>query len=285
MLSVRLFAKAAAAVLASSLLAGLPQAAAAAPKAGAAASPGRVRANYVITFNGIELGNFVWDSAFKDGTYKLSSNAKLSALFGAYTWQGVTRSMGTFGGGTVSPSAYGFKFQATDKNGQVDMRFAKGSVTELKTLPVDNGSIERVPLTRAHMANVLDPLSAVMAMSTPTGGKIGAASPCQKRVPVFDGKQRFDLQLSFLRKAPVNAAGATFAYVCRVRYVPIAGHKNNSETKFMVDNKDIEIWLAPVEYANIYVPTAIVIPTWAGQVQIATSKVQIDMGPSTLASQ
>ncbi len=247
--------------------------------------PAQVRADYVITFNGLELGNFVWDSSFKAGQYKVGSNAKLSALFGAYQWHGVTRAMGSYARGAVRPSVYAFKFKATDKDGQVDMRFTKGNITELKNQPIDRGSTERVAVTRDHLLNVMDPLSAVMALSTPVGGKLDAGSPCTRRIAVFDGKQRFDLALSYLRKEAVQAAGASFAFVCKIRYIPIAGHKNNSETKFMVENTGIEIWLAPIDYANVYVPTNILIPTWAGSVEIASRRVQIDMtGTGKLAA-
>jgi Protein of unknown function (DUF3108) len=251
----------------------------------AVAVPGRVRADYAILFNGIELGRFVWNSTTKNGQYTLSSDAKLTALFGAYKWQGITRAAGSFSKGDVRPSAYGFKFDATDKNGQVEMRFAKGRITDVEALPVDEGSSDRIPLQPSHMTGALDPLSAVMALSTPVGGKLSAGSPCQRRVAVFDGKQRFDLVLSFVRKEKVNVAGAAMAFVCRIRYVPIAGHKNNGDTRYMTDNTGIEIWLAPIEYANVYVPTNIVIPTWAGTAEIASRKVQIDMsGDGTIAS-
>jgi Protein of unknown function (DUF3108) len=247
--------------------------------------PGHVRADYAITFNGIELGHFIWNSTAKNGQYTLASDARLTALFGAYKWQGITRAAGSFSGGDVRPSAYGFKFEATDKNGQVEMRFAKGRITDLQTLPVDEGLGEKIPVQPSHLAGVLDPLSAVMAMSTPVGGKLNAGSPCQRRLAVFDGKQRFDLVLSFVRKEKVNAAGATTAFVCRIRYVPIAGHKNNGDTRYMTENTGIEIWLAPIDYANVYVPTNIVIPTWAGTAEISARSVQIDMsGNGVVAS-
>jgi Protein of unknown function (DUF3108) len=147
--------------------------------------PAHVRADYKIIWNGIELGDFIWDSSLRGGQYKLSSNANITALFGAYKWQGVTRATGNLARGDVRPSAYAFKYDATDKNGRIDMRFAKGAVTDLQSEPVDNGSIERVALKPAHMVGVLDPLSAVMALSTPVGGKLDAGSPCTRRLAVI----------------------------------------------------------------------------------------------------
>ena len=54
------------------------------------------------------------------------------------------------------------------------------------------------------------------------------------------------------------------AHVCRVRYLPIAGHKVDSDTKFMAANDAIEVALRPVPSANVFVPYQITIPTMAG---------------------
>ena len=65
------------------------------------------------------------------------------------------------------------------------------------------------------------------------------------------------------------------AYVCRVRYLPIAGHKIDSETKFMAANDAIEVALRPVPSANVFVPYQINIPTMAGSAVITSKRVEI----------
>lgn len=239
--------------------------------------PARVHGYYHITWNGLDLGEFVWDSTISGGQYKVSTNANISALLGAYTWQGVTRANGTYAPGSPHPASYRFRFDATDKAGRIDMTFANDSVTQVSENPPDRGTSGRVPLRPAHLQNVLDPLSAIMALSAPEGGSVDNSNPCQRRLPVFDGKIRFDLVLSFKRKTQLEGSGARFAYVCRVQFVPIAGHKMNNETKYMAQNDGIELWMAPVAFANVFVPYNVVIPTWAGSAQITSSRVQIDM--------
>ncbi len=40
--------------------------------------------------------------------------------------------------------------------------------------------------------------------------------------------------------------------VCTGRYNPIAGHRTGRKsTQFMADNRDMEVWLAPVEGARV----------------------------------
>lgn len=258
-------------------LAGLAALAPAYAEPGATPTPtARVHATYHITWNGLDLGDFTWDSSISGGQYKAVTNAKVSALFGAYTWEGATRSSGAYAAGAPHPAAYKFKFTATDKNGRVDMTFANNRVASLSSDPPDKGN--GIPLTPANLENVLDPLSAIMAMSSPGTGSVENTNPCQRRLSVFDGKQRFDLALSFKKKTHLeNAAGAKYVYVCKIQYVPIAGMKMNTETKYMASTDGIEVWLAPVPFANAFVPVNVVIPTWAGSAEITSSKVQIDV--------
>jgi len=249
-----------------------------APSGAQASGPARVHATYHITWNGLDLGDFVWDSAIASGEYKAATSANISALFGAYTWAGLTRASGTYLTGEPHPSNYKFSFKATDKSGRIDMAFAHNRIVTVSQDPPDKGSSERIPLKPAHLENVLDPLSAIMAMSSPGSGSVDTINPCDRHLSVFDGTQRFDLVLSFKHKARLeNATGAKFAYVCAIKYVPIAGMKMNTETKYMASADGIEIWLAPVAFANTFVPVTVVIPTWAGSAQINSTKVQIDM--------
>ena len=251
-------------------------------------SPARVHAIYSITWNGLPLGDFTWDSNIADGQYKAATSAKIVALLGAYTWDGATRVSGAYQSGAPHPAAYKFRFDATNKSGRIDMGFAGGKVARLTQDPPDKGSAERVPLKPAHLENVLDPLSAIMAMSSPGAGNIETVNPCDRHLPLFDGTQRFDLVLSLKRKGHIdNAAGAKTVYVCKIQYVPIAGMKMNSETKYMASTDGIEVWLAPVAFANAFIPVNVVIPTWAGSAQITSTKVQIDMpgrGQTALSS-
>ena len=251
-------------------------------------SSARVHAIYNITWNGLPLGDFTWDSNISEGQYKVATSAKIVALLGAYTWDGATRVSGAYQTGAPHPAAYKFRFDATNKSGRIDMGFANGKVARLSQDPPDNGSSGRVPLKPAHLENVLDPLSAILAMSSPGSGTIETVNPCERHLSLFDGTQRFDLVLSLKRKAHLdNAAGAKTVFVCKIQYVPIAGMKMNTETKYMASTDGIEVWLAPVVFANAFIPVNVVVPTWAGSAQITSSKVQIDMpgrGQTALSS-
>ena len=53
--------------------------------------------------------------------------------------------------------------------------------------------------------------------------------------------------------------------VCNARYVAIAGHRpDRPGVKFMEDNRDMSVWLAPVEGTRVLVPMRIAVRTTLG---------------------
>jgi len=249
--------------------------AASASPASAQGWPANVRAVYDVNFNGFNVGSFEFEAQAEQQSYTLVGNAKLSILLGAFTWDGLTRSFGLITDEAApKPAAFSFDFKSSMKSGSTRMEFAHGEVTEIKNLPLTPPKGDIIPVREQHLKGVLDPLSAIMAVS-----RGSTASPCERRVPIFDGKERFDLVLSpkgetkITEQQPSGQPG--MAHVCRVRYLPIAGHKVDSETKFMAANDGIEVQLRPIPSAGVFVPYLVTIPTQAGVATIASKRVDI----------
>lgn len=240
----------------------------------AEAWPSQVRAVYRIHFNGFDIGTFEYGAQISGRSYTATGEARLSALLGALSWRGSTRTSGTLVGDHPRPAGYSFDFTGMGKTGAIKMGFAGEAVTNVANVPPYNPTPDTVALRTPHLKGVLDPLSAVMAMSRSPG-----ANPCARRIAVFDGRQRFDLVLSFKNQQNVADARPTgqpgVAFVCRVRYVPIAGHKQNAETRQLAEATGIEISLRPVPSADLYVPHQITIPTAAGPATLTAERVQI----------
>jgi len=268
----------------SSCLAGLALLGTFLPFAAAASgiTPSKVEASYSIEFAGIEIGKFRFQSSVDASTYTLSGSAKFSALLGAWKWSGRTSSTGTLGQGEPQPARYVFKYKSNSKSGSVDMSFSKGAVADRTLEPPSKPSKKIVPLRDEHLRNVLDPMSAVMAMTT---GQID--KPCDRKIAIFDGKQRFNLELSFSRKERIKEARPSgepeVAIVCGVRYIPIAGYKDSKVIRYMAEAKGIEVALRPIPSANILVPYEIRIPTFAGSAILKSQRVEITTGVKQIA--
>lgn len=241
--------------------------------------PAEVTAVYRITFAGLDVGSFQFQSKVEAGAYALSGQAKIRAPLGAFEWKGTTSSAGSAVVGGPRPAAYAFDFKSNaiigrDKSGAVKMAFKDGAVSSLSVVPTKPAPPDAVPVKDEHKRNVLDPLSAVMALSL-----AGSQRPCARKLSVFDGKQRFDLAFSYrgqqriVEKRPSGQPGVGF--VCRVRYTPIAGYRLNEETKSFAENGNIEITLRPVPSANLMVPYQVSIPVGAGTAIMTAERIDI----------
>lgn len=235
--------------------------------------PNKVTAKYKITFNGFDVGDFRFESSVDAGGYSLSGAGKLSALLGIFEWKGSTRSTGVLARGEPKPVDYSFKYESGSKDGSVAMHFSKGRVAERTVVPPSSPSKKTVPLTEEHLKGVLDPMSAIMAMTRQR------ENPCDQKVSIFDGKHRFDLELSYRRQQAIKEARPSgepsVAYVCNVRYIPIAGHKDNKMTRTMAETDGIEVVLRPIPSANIFIPYQVTIPTIAGSAVLRSQRVEI----------
>jgi hypothetical protein len=245
-----------------------------APAQAAEGFPESVRAVYDVNFNGLNVGSFEFNSEAKGVSYSLSGHASLSLLLGAFKWSGNTRASGSLVQSGPKPSGFTFDFKSNSKAGSTKVSFADDTVTNVSHVPPPKIRDNVVPVQAQHLKGSLDPMSAILLLSKGT-----AANPCTRRLPIYDGKQRFDLmlaprgQIQLTEKQPSGQPGMGF--VCRVKYLPIAGHKIDDETKHMSKSDNIEIVLRPIPSANVFVPYQITIPTVAGAATLVSRRVDI----------
>src|SRR4029077_19098692 len=136
------------------------------------------------------------------------------------------------------------------------MTLEGGDVKDLSIIPEPEPNPERVPLPEAHRRGVMDPMTASLVRVPGTANLLGSEA-CQRTIAVFDGRMRYDLQLSFKRVDQISAEKgySGSAVVCAVNFVPLAGHNpHRSAIKYLVDQRDMEMWLAPISGTRIVVP-------------------------------
>ena len=247
---------------------------AAVPSLAADGWPTAVDATYDVEFNGINVGSYSFASAHDGQTYKLTSSAKLSLLLGALRWTGDTQATGLVSGDSAKPKSFGFNYQAQSKAGSTRMAFTGDTVTQVLQDPPTKIKEGFIPVQESQLKGVLDPLSAVLAISAG-----GTGDPCHRRIPIYDGTQRFDLALSPKGHIALEdrkpSGQPTAGIVCRVRYIPIAGYRPDDSVKYMAHNNDIEIVLRPLPNANIFIPYKITIPTIAGAATLTARRVNV----------
>ena len=112
--------------------------------------PAEVQALYRIEFNGFDVGTFEFNSSVAGSGYTLTGDAQLSALLGAFRWQGQTRTAGTLSADVPKPAGYTFDFAGTGKSGSIKMGFNGEGVTNVSQVPPAGPAPGTVPLRDQH---------------------------------------------------------------------------------------------------------------------------------------
>lgn len=242
--------------------------------------PARLTAVYDLRFRGFSLGDMRFRSNVQKGRFDMDVKVSVRLLGGLlYTWNGQASGSGSYRGATPTPGTFRFAYQASKKSVRQDMTFTGGNVKSVKRTPHKPPSPRNVPLTDEHKRGVFDPMTGLILMSHAKGS--GARQACERKVPLFDGRHRFDIVLSYKRTKRLRRNGGRgysgTAVVCRVTFVPIAGHRPSERTThYMTRNKGIELWLIPAPSFKMYVPYYLKLPTPYGVATATSSKIQIE---------
>lgn len=236
--------------------------------------PAAVHAHYKLQYNGIDVGQLNVTSKRSGTTYSLDGSGKVSVLFGAITWSGNSSVKGNIVGGIPQPVTYAFSWKNNRKGGTIDMGYKDRVATDVKVVPPQDPHPDLVPVQPQHKAGVFDPVSALLMLT-----RADERPPCDRKVSIFDGKQRYDIVLSFKRNTnlPPSAGGqkGEIAYVCRAMYVPVAGHRDNAATKGHAANKDVEVVMRRVPGSQLLIPYSVLIPTMWGSGSMVTDRIEV----------
>jgi hypothetical protein len=237
-----------------------------------------MHANYRVSLIGLPLGAAIADGSVGESQYKVTLRVKLTGLAALVSnLKMALESSGAYQGGAISPAGYATIASNSKETRTLRMAMSENTVRQVEISPWwdDSANPERVPLTDAHKRDVIDPLSAFI-MPVPAGASPVGPGACNRRVPVFDGYTRFDVTLDYvgIRQVKTNGYSGPVT-ICSARYVPIAGHKpSNKATQFMAENKDMNVWLAPVPNLPIVVPYRVSLMTMAGTAVIEASELR-----------
>lgn len=232
-----------------------------------ALAQGKLEAQYSATLAGLPIGHGSWVIEIGDTQYSATARGGTSGLLRAFTGgEGSGTTRGTLNAGKSVSAIYAATISTRKRNDAVRVVFNSGSIKEFKLDPPQDNEDERVPLTEAHKHNVLDPMTATLMRVNGTGDPL-TPDACQRSLSVFDGRLRYDLQLSYKRMEKVKAdKGYTGpVVVCAVYFTPVAGFiPSRSAIKYLTNLRDIEVWLAPIAGTRVLVPFRVQGPTPVG---------------------
>ena len=243
----------------------------------AGASAETLHATYNVSLVGLPIGVANLDANLTRSSYSIDAHAKITGL--AYIFsraRGASTGQGAIVDNRVVPAAFATIASNATMTRTIRMSLSANAVTGVDIAPPFDDKPDRVPLTGKDTQGVVDPVGAVV-IPVPAKAPLVSPASCDRKIPVFDGYTRFDVDLTYVGQRDVTAKGYKGPVaVCAVRYVPIAGHRRDRpSTKFMADNKDLEVWLAPVAGAHVLLPFRVSARTMMGVTVIEASEFSI----------
>ena len=248
--------------------------------AGDALAQDTFRARYSVKLIGLALGTASLNGTFEPSSYQIEATARLAGVATMVSnSKGAATSSGVFLQGKVAPNAFATTAANSTTTRTVRMALKQGNVTASEISPPFEELPGRVPVLELHKQKVIDPLSALV-MPVPGEDKVLGPAACNRSLPVYDGWARFNINLSYVGLRQVKAKGYEGPVaVCNARYIPVAGHRpDRPGTKFMENNKQMEVWLVPVGESRIAVPFRISVATMIGTTVIEATDFEATAG-------
>ncbi|HEY1543141.1 MAG TPA: DUF3108 domain-containing protein [Xanthobacteraceae bacterium] len=240
---------------------------------GAARAETRLDARYTIQVAHLTVGKSEMLVTLGDAAFTAAASGRASGMLRILaSGEGALRTTGAVIDGKLVPATFTLSTTSDEEKDAVKMTIDGGNVTALAA-ETSAPHEERVPVTDADRKGIIDPLTAILIRTGGTGDAV-TAEACKRTLPIFDGRRRFDLALSFKRieqvKAGMSYAGA--AVVCAVAFRPIAGHRPDSALlRYLTDGREIELVFAPVGGTRLLAPFRLSIVSMLGNLVIEAS--------------
>jgi hypothetical protein len=234
------------------------------PAVDGALAQGRLDAHYNLSLGGVPFGRGTWQIDVREDQFTASVSGATAGLMRMFaSGQASSASRGTVSRGQLFASSYVSSITTDKRYDEVRMVLSNGNVKESVAEPPSIPFPDRVPLTEAHRRGVADPMTASL-MPVPGNGDTFVPEACPRKLAIFDGRMRYDLQLAFKRLDRVRSEKGYqgTVVVCALHFSPIAGHlPQRAVIKYLTDLHDIEVWLAPIAGTRLMVPYRVTIPT------------------------
>jgi hypothetical protein len=232
-----------------------------------ARAQGKLDGRYTASLAGVPIGKGAWVIDIADDHYTAAASGMTTGLLRVFaSGEGTGASSGYIINGSLIPSSYAASLTADKKTEELRIVLSGGTVKEYSVDPPTPPHPDRIPLADAHRRGVTDPMTATL-MRVLGSGDVLSPEACARTLPIFDGRMRYDLRLAFKRFETVKAEKGYEGQVvvCAVYFTPIAGYiPDRPAIKYLIAQRDMEVWLAPIAGTRVVVPYRMVIPTPLG---------------------
>jgi hypothetical protein len=247
----------------------------------APSQPGsRLEVAMTLYAGGITMGHMDLDTTLRGGEYHTVSNLQTSGVINAF-WQSEIQatSSGRLGAKSFLPGLYdSFYTGRAGKKQEVSLTYEGTAPPRLYADPVY--STTGFEVKPEETKNTLDPLSAITQIFS--GLSAEAGNPCAVTAPIFDGRRRYDIEVSKVKDVDVRLDSGLYqgkAVQCDLHYRQIAGFR----PRVLKDNEKfpvIHAWFvtlpSQVSGRDYTVPVRVWAETKYGVLAVLADHVKVD---------
>ena len=243
--------------------------------------------SYAVSLAGLNIGKVNLDATLNDGAYRLAGGGKISGVAQLFAQgKGRVSSVGTFARGKPVPTRYDYWEISGGEELAIGVATRGGNVTSASVVPPLDRMDERVPVTKGHTRGIIDPLS-MLVLPVANVGAAMAGEACNRTLPIYDGRARFDLKLRHIANDTISVEGYSGpAVVCKVFFKAVSGHrKGRAEISEAESQADIRLWLAPIGDTKVLAPIKLTAKTSVGTAKIQARRFLAKPLPKSAAVQ
>jgi len=249
-----------------------------------ARAQGKLEAHYTASLAGIPVGKGSWVVDIGDTHYSAAASGITTGLLRLFIGgEGTSAAHGTFGRkDRFASSIYAATIITRHKTTESRIAIKDGDLATVKLDPPRDKDPKRLPVTKAHERGIFDPMTGSL-LRVPGNGGLLTPKVCDHKVSIFDGRLRYDLALTYKRMEEVHAEkGYTGSVVvCALHFVPVAGFDpTRTAIRYLKNQRDIEVWLAPIAGTRVLVPFRVQSPTPIGEAVLEADQFVSTASPS-----
>ncbi|MEQ9518927.1 MAG: DUF3108 domain-containing protein [Parvibaculum sp.] len=229
--------------------------------------------DYQIALGGFDFGQADVIATLDGETYEMEARITTAGIAEKFfETRFALESAGSLADGRVRPSRFLSTYEDDDSSRRVELNYGASGTPVMTAEPAyEDGFGPNVGANDILMTQ--DPISALLL---PTKGN--GTSPCERSLPLFDGRRRYDLKLREEGMSEISSAEAAYSgpvMRCSVSMIPVAGYERKTLIKLLEREDTIQIWLAPVNDGEIWVPVRMTLRTPFGGAIMRASRFDV----------
>ncbi|MEE2526514.1 DUF3108 domain-containing protein [Hyphobacterium sp. HN65] len=203
-----------------------------------------IEADYSASVLIFRVGRVSLDADLGTESYAARAHVEAAGLAALFTDFSIDSDVeGVFTDAGPRPVNYGHIERTGDKTRIVGVDFNEGVARSTATPAFSSWGDP--PASEADRTGVVDPMTATLLLSELVS--VSTEQPCEGSIPVFDGKQRYDLNLVSRGTDTIRTRGYRGeVLVCDAFYAPISGYDTEDWPEPGETRHPLRMWIAPI---------------------------------------